>query len=122
MKISEYKGEDALDLLADILEPVSEIIGDKQFEILFRTKGVSREMIKHLIKNHKVAMIEIMARIENEPVDEFRKKVTVFTLPSKILELLSDTELMDFFVSQGLMMDSNSFGSAMENTEETEIM
>ena len=30
-KLSEYKNEDALDLLADILEPVAHIFADKDF-------------------------------------------------------------------------------------------
>ena len=63
-----------------------------------------------------------MARLDNEDYDEYVKKVNIFTLPKKLLELLDDKELLDFFVSQGLMTGNEFSGSAMENTEETEIM
>ena len=126
MKITEYKGEDAIDLLADIMEPAGEIIGDPKVEELFTTSGINvglltRGLIKHILKNHKKALLQIMARLENVPYDEYVKTVNIFTLPKKALEMLDDKELMDFFVSQGLKKGGVSFGSVMENTEVTEI-
>ena len=123
MKITEYRGEDAIDLLADILEPVGEIIGDPEVEKIFQgfqKSSFNRELIKHVLKNHKRALIEIMARLDNEPVEQYRKKVNIFTLPKKALELLDDEELISFFVSQGLKTGNEFSGSAMENIVETE--
>ena len=39
MKISDVKNEEALDLLADILEPASEIIADEEVKKAYKNKG-----------------------------------------------------------------------------------
>ena len=114
MKISEYKGEEALELLANLIEPVSEIVTDKEIgtvwaENRYRSIGIA-------IKKHKKAVISILAALDNVPVEEY--KCNIFTLPSKILEVLNDPELSKLFTSQGQMGDATSSGSASENTEE----
>ena len=39
MKLSEYQGEAALDLLADLIEPAGEIMSDKHLGEVFKDKG-----------------------------------------------------------------------------------
>ena len=68
------------------------------------------------IKNHKKAVIRIMATMDGVPVDEY--KCNVYTLPVKILELLNDPDLVQLFTYQGQTWDAKSSGSASENTEE----
>lgn len=119
MKLSEYKNEDALDLLADILEPISKILVDKQVQRLNLDDAKGRmEAVKYLLKSHKKEIIEIMARIDNIPLEQY--EANILTLPIKLLELFNDEELISFFRSQGLMMGGNIFGSATESTEEIE--
>lgn len=119
MKLSEYKNEDALDLLADILEPISEIFADDEVKKLSLDKSTTKmKIVQYLLKNHKKPIIQIMARIDSVPVEEY--EANVFTLPKKLLEILNDKELADFFGSQGQNVVKNISGSAMANTEETE--
>ena len=68
------------------------------------------------IRNHKKAVMQIMATMDNVPVDEY--KCNVFTLPVKILELLNDPSLIQLFTYQGQTGDAKSSGSASENTGE----
>lgn len=119
MKLSEYQNEDALDLLADLLEPISNFFTDKKFEKLFK-KGNRMEMIQYCLKSkgRQKDIIKILARLDGVPVKEY--KANIFTLPIKIMELLDDEELVSFFVSQGFGMGNESSGSATENTEATE--
>ena len=114
MKLSEYQGEEALDLLADLIEPAGEIMSDKEIGDLFKKNRF--KAIGLAIKNHKKAVMQIMATMDGVPVDEY--KCNVFTLPVKILELLNDSELIRLFTYQGQTGDANSSGSASENTEE----
>ena len=100
MKLSEYKNEEALDVLADIIEPSSKIMVDPKIKELTK-KGDKMPIIKEIIKNHKSEIIEILATIDGVPVDEY--ECNVFTLPIKIIELLNDKDLVSFFTSQGLM-------------------
>lgn len=114
MKLSEYRGEAALDLLADLIEPAGEIMSDKEIGEVFKKNRF--KAIGLAIKNHKKAVMQIMATMDGVPIDEY--KCNVFTLPVKILELLNDSELIRLFTYQGQTGDANSSGSASENTEE----
>lgn len=114
MKLSEYQGEAALDILADLIEPVGEIMSDKEIGEVFKKNRF--KAIGLAIKKHKKAVIQIMATMDGAPVDEY--KCNVFTLPAKILELLNDPVLIQLFTYQGQTGDAKSSGSVLENTEE----
>ena len=113
MKLSEYQGEAALDLLADLIEPVGEIMSDKEIGDVFKKNRF--KAIGLAIKNHKKSVIQILATMDGVPVDKY--KCNVFTLPAKILELLNDPALVQLFTYQGQTGDANSSGSASENIE-----
>ena len=114
MILSEYHGEAALDILADMIEPAGEIMSDKEIGEVFKKNRF--KAIGRAIKNHKKAVWQIMATMDGVPVEEY--KCNVFTLPVKILELLNDSELIRLFTYQGQTGDANSSGSASENIEE----
>ena len=67
------------------------------------------------IKNHKKAVMQIMATMDGVPVDEY--KCNVFSLPLKIIEILNDPALVQLFTYQGQTGDAKSSGSVSENTE-----
>ena len=114
MKLSEYQGEAALDILADLIEPAGEIMSDKEIGEVFKENRF--KAIGLAIKNHKKAVMQILATMDGVPVEEY--KCNVFSLPAKILELLNDPEMIRLFQYQGQTGDANSSGSASENTEE----
>ena len=114
MKLSEYQGEAALDILADLIEPAGEIMSDKEIGDVFKKNRF--KAIGLAIRNHKKAVIQIMATMDGVPVNEY--KCNVFSLPVKILEILNDPDMIQLFQYQGQTGDANSSGSASENTEE----
>ena len=114
MKLSEYQGEAALDLLADLIEPAGEIMSDKEIGEVFKKNRF--RAIGLAIRNHKKSVMQIMATMDGVPVEEY--KCNVFTLPVKILELLNDPDLVQLFTYQGQTGDAKSSGSASENIEE----
>ena len=118
MKLSEYKGEEALEVLADLLEPSLDIFTDKKLLALIKEKDSKAKAITYALKEHKRSVLEIMAALEGVPVEKY--ECNVLSLPAKILEILNDKELMDFFSSQLPKEALTSFGSATESTEETE--
>jgi hypothetical protein len=119
MKLSEYRGADALDLLAEIIDPVAKILADQEIWRIAQ-KGRAIDGVKYGIKNYKNEIIEILAAMDGVPADEY--KCNIFTLPMKVMEIINDKEMQDFFTSQFQMMEETSFGTATENTEETETM
>ena len=122
MKLTEFKNEDAIELLADILEPTALILGDektKQDMIDVRSgKKTRAKAVSSVIKRHKKETIEILARLDGKDPKNYTCNILV--LPQKILEIINDEELASFFTSQVQMMESESFGLHTENTEESE--
>lgn len=117
MKLSEYKNEEALDILADILDPVSEIVTDKNVKKAYEN-GNLLNVAKVIIKNHKKSIIEILARFDNIPVEEYN--CNIFSLPKKIVEILNDSDLLNFFSSSADQMEKPVSVDVMEITTETE--
>ena len=117
MKISDFKNEEALDLLADILEPASEIIADEEVKKAYKNKENKLTLAKIIIKNHKSAIIEILARLDGKAVEEYT--CNVFTLPIKLIEILNDEELVSFFNSSVEAEENNVSTDAMGVTMET---
>lgn len=118
MKLSEFKGEAALDLLADIIEPATEILADKEVSDAYKNGDKKIAVVKIIIKNHKKEVIEILAAMDGEDADDY--ECNVFTLPLKLLDILNDKELMEFFTSAGQTEGAKSSGSPTENTEASE--
>lgn len=120
MKLSDYKGEEALDVLADIIEPLSMIIADKEIQDLTKQKDIpAMAYVKPAIKNHKKEIIQILARLDNESPEEYAEKVTLLTLPMKIVDLINDPEIQSLFRSQeqSQVISSASSSPATETTE-----
>ena len=117
MKLSELENEEALDVLADILEPASEIIADQNIRDYFQS-GEYMKAAKAAIKDHKKSIIEILARLDNVPVAEYR--CNFFTLPRKVFEILTDSDLIDFFKSSADQAEENVSADVMGHITETE--
>lgn len=115
MKLSDYKGEEALEVLANLIEPAAEIMADKEVAEAAKTKSKAKA-ISVAIKNHKKSVIEILAALEKADPNTY--EVSLLTLPIKLAEILSDKELMSLFTFQGQTGGANSSGSASVITEE----
>ena len=119
MKITDFKDEKALDLLADLLVPVSEIAQDEVIQKIVngeRTGKTIAEVAKLVIKGHTSAVMDILAALDGVPRDEYH--CNVLTLPMKVIEIFNDPDFMAFFTAQGQINSLIPSGSAMESTEE----
>ncbi len=114
MKLSEFEGEQALDVLADLIEPAAEIMADEKIKEAYENKNIA-SAAKVAIKGHKKAVISIMATLDCVPIEDYH--VNLLTLPMKFLELLNDPELEQLFTLQGQMGDAKSSGSASASAE-----
>ena len=113
-KLSCYKDDEALDLLADIMEPAAIILTDPAVKEAWGT-GNRLKVAKAAIKNHKQQVMEILAVMEGVPVEEYH--CNVFTLPMRVIEILNDQDLLSGFSSQAQeMMQSISSTPVTENT------
>ena len=113
MKLSDIKGEKAIEVLADLLEPVAEIMADKEVVALVRS-GQKLKAVSAALKKHKKACLTILALTDGEDPETYSP--SILAIPMKGVELLNDPELMSLFSSQS-QEDKTFSGSATENTE-----
>lgn len=121
MRLTDIKGEEALDFLADIMDPIISIMSDKEVQDAFRADD-RLTAIKLLLRSHKKETIQIMAIMDGEgdAVEAYTEKVNILTLPKKLLALFNDPEVMALFTSQGQMTDGADSGPVTESTGETD--
>lgn len=111
----ELTNEESLDMFADMLEPMSIILADKEVAEKFKN-GTLAAGVAHAIKKHKPEVIKILAVTDGEPIETY--KVNPVSIPFKLLRLLSAPEMKELFSSAGQMTEKGFSGSPMENTEE----
>lgn len=114
MKLREIKNEQAIEVLADMFDPIIEIASDEK--VVSAARGNNKVlMVKVILKEHSRAVFELMALSEGVPVDEY--ECDVLTLPIKLLDLFNRPELGFLFQSQGQRTDETSSGSATGSIE-----
>lgn len=116
-KLSDFTDDEALDLFAELIEPVANIFGDKKISKNFRKNNLI-EVVKLAVKGYKKDLIHIMALLEGVPVEEYH--CNVVSLPKTFLMVLNDPVFKDFFSTQGEKDTEKPFGSATETTEENQ--
>lgn len=109
--------EEQLELFADLLEPAAEIISDKEVAEILRGKGKPVTAVKLAIKNHKSAVIELLAALDGKTPEAYSVPGPV-ALTAKLVAMLNDPELKDLFTLQPQKTGAGSSGAATESTED----
>lgn len=121
-RLSEYRDEEALDLLADILNPVVEIMQDEKVQKFFDKNSGEKmtvaDVVTLVIKAHKKAVMQIMAALEGVPSEEYH--CNIFTLPAQLMQVVNDPDLRAFFALQGQTDSASTSGSATGLSEDGE--
>lgn len=113
-KLSDFKGEEAFDLLADLIDPMGDIFSNGEFLQALGTDN--KKALKSLLKNNRKSVVEVLARLNEVPVEDFQYNVATLTV--QCLALMNDKELLSVFTSQGQIEEEDASGSATENTQE----
>jgi hypothetical protein len=130
MKLSDVKGDRVFDVIADIIDPIANIVEDEKASAMFRREKLpegmtekqfvtqrARKALPALLKNHKGDIIAILASIEGVSADAYKGALNLVKLTRDTVELLSDDAFTAFFLSA---QSENSSGSAQENTGEAD--
>ena len=107
MKLSEIRGEQALDVIAAIIEPATEIMTDKEFLDLARSRNIPKAA-SVAIKNHKKAVLAVLAALDGEDPETYNP--SLISIPAKLVELFNDPELMDLFTPSDQSEERSSSG------------
>ena len=112
-RLSDYVGDEAIELWADLLDPLSVILSDDNVKKSVATK-TRIEIAKDLLKTHSDEVTQILLRIDPSPIDGL---TVVLRLVNLLAEIGSNPEISSFFGFAGqAAMNTESFGSATEST------
>lgn len=112
MKLSDIKGADVFDVIADCIVPITNIAADEKAMALFKKQvvpegtNVRAVAIKRLaagvpplMRDHKDDLVAILAAVNLTPVDEYAKELTLGKLITDLADLIGDPMFADFFTS-----------------------
>ena len=130
MRLSEIKGERVFDVIADIVEPISNIAEDGEAMKLFQRERLpdgmtakkfladrAKRALPALLKNHKSDIVTILSAIAGTSPDEYAKTLTMAKLMKDVAELLTDEAFGELFISAQSQTEEEPSGSAPESTE-----
>lgn len=125
MRLSDYKGEAVIDLIGEIVEPIGALFKDEEIVSLFSKKGNNEprnitEIVKIACKNHKNDIMEILAAINGQTVEQYQPTLTEFIAQAVFLFKDLTKDIMTVFTSSEQKTEKESFGSATENTPANE--
>ena len=125
MKLAEIKGDRALDVIAEIMEPIGNIATDKNSANIIaqlKNKETRLEVLKgnvpSLIKNHKKDLITILALLDNTSYKEYKAKMTLVSLIKDLVSLVTDEVFDELFTSAQTPTQEESYGDVQVTSKD----
>lgn len=98
MKLSEIKGKKAIEMIADLMEPIAKILENGEIKKAVDNNEPVIKIVQRLLKGWPDEVITILALLDGEKPETY--EVNLLTLPVKVLELINDPEIQTLFFSQ----------------------
>lgn len=130
MKLSDIKGDRVLDVIADIIDPIANMVQDKDVAAMFKREAVPdgmeardffakrmRKGLPVLLKGHKTDIIAVMAAIEGVTPEQYAASLDFPKLFTDVMELLTDGAFLNFLSSPETGKGAGASGSASANLE-----
>lgn len=99
MKLSEIRGEAAIDVIADIIDPVTEILADDEVKKIAQSDAAELTIAKVILKRQKKAILEIMAILSGEDPKKYQPTAPeiLVTLVNLVGEIKANEDLTSLF-------------------------
>lgn len=130
MKLSDIKGDRVLDVIADIIDPIANMVQDKDVAAMFKREAVPEGMdardffakrmckgLPVLLKGHKADIIAIMAAIDGVTPEQYTESLDFPKLFTDVMELVTDDAFLDFLSSSETEKGADAPGSASASFE-----
>lgn len=92
-KLSEIKGEEALDVIAEILVPITAIANDDKVKEGFETNVA--KCISIMLKKYKAEVMHILAVVDGKKVEDL--DFDILELTGSLVELLNEPAVQSLF-------------------------
>lgn len=110
-KLTDYIGDEAIELWADLLEPLTKILGDKKVADVIQSGKPKMLIAKEILKEHSEEAKEILLRIDDTPIDGLN---IVVRLVAVLADIGQSEEIKSFFgYAEQAKTDKKSSGSPM---------
>lgn len=117
-KLTDYTGDEAIELWADLLEPLTKILGDKKVADVIQSGKPKMLIAKEILKAHSEEAKEILLRIDDTPIDGLN---IVVRLVAVLADIGENEEIKSFFgYAEQAKMGKESIGSPTENIKVVE--
>jgi hypothetical protein len=113
--LKDYKGEEAIELWADLAEPIAKIMADEEVKNSYGEGKPIITMVKTILKRHKEEAEEILLRIDDTPINALN--LVTRTL-SVALEVINDESVASFLLQDSEEVATTS-GNVMAITTES---
>lgn len=119
--LSKIRGADALDLIAEVIEPASAIFGDDEIREMLKNGDKKATIIKIVCKKYNSELLSILAICNGKNVNEFNPTAIEIIAQAGILfgEVMKD--VTPIFTSAGQTTDEPSSTSPTTITTADEI-
>lgn len=115
-RLSDYVNEDAIDLWANLLDPICNIFQDEEVRKGVFSGASVLEKAQTILRLHKKDAVNLLLAIDPTPVNGLN---LITRLLDVLTEIENSEEFGSFFGSQRqAVTEDESSGSAMVNTEE----
>lgn len=128
MKLSDVRGDRTIDVIADVIGPISNIAEDENAMELFKAKDVPEGMTPQqffakrvrksapaLLRDHKQDVIDILSAIKGVTPEDYAKSLNLVSLLHDMVELMTDETILDFLPQS--TSDEESLEGASEPTQ-----
>lgn len=95
-KLSEIYGEEAIDVLTELIDPAFTIMNDTQLRTMLETGAEYKDITKYVVNTYRNDVMHILKVLSGE--EDYNPSIT--GLIKDVYSLFEDEELMDFFDSQ----------------------
>ena len=130
MKLSDIRGDRVLDVIADVIDPIANMVQDKDVAAMFERKAVPEGMeardffaermrkgMPVLLKGHKADIIAIMAAIDGVTPEQYAESLDFPKLFTDVMELVTDNAFLDFLSSPETKKGADAPGAASASFE-----
>lgn len=101
MKLSEIKGERTLKVIADLLEPIGNIVNDKKaLESLQNAEKVPIiTILPELIRTHEDDVYNMLAILDGVSIEEYKENTSMVKIIKDFTDIVKDEDIRELFTS-----------------------
>lgn len=114
MKWNDMNFDEQCDALCLLIDPAEELTGDKELLGLIRDRKLWKAAGR-ILKEHREAVRHILAAFDG--IDPAEVRLNLLALPGKIVEILSNPDLIQLFTFQLPGLEQIYSGGVSANTE-----